>query len=494
MVAFGRLQSWSAGLQARVVAERAARESHPLAHNSLVGQVTDELVVTEPEAVEVVVQAESGNQHPSVVQALIWAGSTYARHTPCCAPQPSSPWPNAPKRSRSTSRRHPDGRGSGYSTRCSRSRRTGTAPPPPPRPRRPAAPCSWTGPSTTWAGYRLPARDRRRSSLGIVDDIAHQLQHTTGEDRTLSQLRADSLTGIITGRLLPADRFTDPKPGSLAAPAPDRRRVHRTRRPPAPLPSARRPTARTLRCARVAAGPRRASYGKRCGRYGSPRPTRRTRHSPSQYAPRPGQRARTPRGLGPIPAETARIIARTPPATTAHRPRHRDPPTTRPPPTSQARCYAPRSRPETTPAHSDGATPPPADATWTTSNPSTTNTRAEARARETHPDRPAHRTCNPCAASTTSSRPTPAGASSATPHTGITTWTTPTGRTHTRPPTVLDTHIDLDDIDPDTSHDLTLQALTGRHLPRQYATTEPGAIPGAPNDPGTATDADQPPF
>ena len=47
------------------------------------------------------------------------------------------------------------------------------------------------------------------------------------------------------------------------------------------------------------------------------------------------------------------------------------------------------------------------------------------------------------------------------PHTGITTWTTPTGRTHTRPPTVLDTHIDLDDIDPDTSHDLSLHALTG---------------------------------
>ena len=40
MVACARMQSWSAGLQARIVAERAARESHPLAHNSLVGQVT----------------------------------------------------------------------------------------------------------------------------------------------------------------------------------------------------------------------------------------------------------------------------------------------------------------------------------------------------------------------------------------------------------------------------------------------------------------------
>jgi hypothetical protein len=42
VVAAGRLQSWTAGLQARIVAERARRESHPLAHSSLVGQVTGE--------------------------------------------------------------------------------------------------------------------------------------------------------------------------------------------------------------------------------------------------------------------------------------------------------------------------------------------------------------------------------------------------------------------------------------------------------------------
>jgi hypothetical protein len=71
VVACGRLQSWVAGVQARVVAERAGRESHPLAHSSLVGQVTGELVVTAPEATEVVVRAESGTRHPTVIAALL---------------------------------------------------------------------------------------------------------------------------------------------------------------------------------------------------------------------------------------------------------------------------------------------------------------------------------------------------------------------------------------------------------------------------------------
>ncbi|MEU4365468.1 hypothetical protein AB0F40_26435, partial [Promicromonospora sp. NPDC023987] len=87
------------------------------------------------------------------------------------------------------------------------------------------------------------------------------------------------------------------------------------------------------------------------------------------------------------------------------------------------------------------------------------------------------------------------------PETGITTWTTPTGRVHARPPTVLDTHTELDQIDPDTSHDLTLQALTGQRLPRSYQTTEPGAIPAqdppthaTPTNTTNPTDPDQPPF
>jgi hypothetical protein len=82
------------------------------------------------------------------------------------------------------------------------------------------------------------------------------------------------------------------------------------------------------------------------------------------------------------------------------------------------------------------------------------------------------------------------------PTTGITTWTTPTGRTYTRQPTVLDTHIDLDEIDPDTSHDLTLHALTGQHLPRSYQRTEPGAVPidPTPTDPAGSGDLGKPPF
>ncbi|MCP2286153.1 hypothetical protein APR04_005089, partial [Promicromonospora umidemergens] len=71
VTACGRLHSWAAGVQARVVAERAARESHALAHASLVGQVTSELVITESEAAEVVIRGESGAQHPTVITALI---------------------------------------------------------------------------------------------------------------------------------------------------------------------------------------------------------------------------------------------------------------------------------------------------------------------------------------------------------------------------------------------------------------------------------------
>src|SRR5690606_16018614 len=58
VVACGRVQSWAAGVQARVVAERAARESHPLAHSSLVAQVSGELAVTGAEASDVVVRGE----------------------------------------------------------------------------------------------------------------------------------------------------------------------------------------------------------------------------------------------------------------------------------------------------------------------------------------------------------------------------------------------------------------------------------------------------
>jgi hypothetical protein len=65
---------------------------------------------------------------------------------------------------------------------------------------------------------------------------------------------------------------------------------------------------------------------------------------------------------------------------------------------------------------------------------------------------------------------------------------------------VLDTHIDLENIDPDTSHDLSLRALTGQRLPRTYATTEPGSVPTGPTSSTASTHAtgqaqpDEPPF
>src|SRR5690606_25433916 len=60
VVACGRVQSWAAGVQSHVVAERAARESHPLAHSSLVAQVSGELSVTRPDAPAISSPAEGG--------------------------------------------------------------------------------------------------------------------------------------------------------------------------------------------------------------------------------------------------------------------------------------------------------------------------------------------------------------------------------------------------------------------------------------------------
>lgn len=80
------------------------------------------------------------------------------------------------------------------------------------------------------------------------------------------------------------------------------------------------------------------------------------------------------------------------------------------------------------------------------------------------------------------------------PVTGITTWITPTGRTHTRPPTVLDTRVDLDQVDPDTSHDLTMRALTGRRLPRAYATAAPATDTSDTSDPIAPSGPGEPPF
>ncbi len=210
VVASGRLQSWAAGLQARVVAERAARETNPLAHGSLVGQVTSELVVTEAEASEVVVRAESGADHPTVIAALVAAridvrkahtllrsaaqltvaerAEAITRFLPH-APRHTWKWLQARMLAFAKDRH-----GAGETARAEAQRR--------------CVQLDRADNDMGWLTAYLPATDAA-AVWGVVDDMAHQLRHTTGEDRTLSQLRADSLTGIVTGRLLPADRFTD---------------------------------------------------------------------------------------------------------------------------------------------------------------------------------------------------------------------------------------------------------------------------------------------
>jgi hypothetical protein len=210
VTACGRLQSWAAGIQARVVAERAARESHALAHNSLVAQVTSELVVTETEAGEVVVRAESGAQHPTVIAALV-AGRIDVRkaHTLLRsaalltvterAEAITRFLPQAPRRTWKWLQTRmlafaKDRHSAGESAKAEAQRR--------------CVQLDRAENDMGWLSAYLPATDAA-AVWGVVDDMAHQLRHVAGEGRTLNQLRADSLTGIITGRLLPGDRCTD---------------------------------------------------------------------------------------------------------------------------------------------------------------------------------------------------------------------------------------------------------------------------------------------
>ncbi|MDR7385674.1 HNH endonuclease signature motif containing protein [Promicromonospora iranensis] len=210
VAACGRLQSWAAGMQARVVAERAGRETHPLAHNSLVGQVTSELVVTEREATEVVTRAESGIQHPSVIAALV-AGRIDTRKahtllrsaTQLTVAQRAEAidrfLPQAPRRTWKWLQARmlafaKNLHGAAATARAEAQRRS--------------VQVDRAENDMGWLSAYLPATDAA-AVWGVVDDLAHQLRHAAGEERTLSQLRADCLTGIVTGRLLPADRFTD---------------------------------------------------------------------------------------------------------------------------------------------------------------------------------------------------------------------------------------------------------------------------------------------
>ncbi|MEU4386383.1 HNH endonuclease [Promicromonospora sp. NPDC023805] len=509
VVACGRLQSWVAGVQARVVAERAARESHPLAHNSLVGQVTGELVVTAPEATEVVVRAESGTRHPTVITALLKGRiDTRKAHTLLRsasrltvverAEAISRFLPQAPARTW----KWLQARMLAFAKNLHGASATAQA-----EAQRRSVQVDRAENDMGWLSAYLPAVDAA-AVWGVVDDMAHQLRHVTGEERTLSQLRADSLTGIVTGRLLPADRYTeadadsDKTTGATTGTA--------TAGSVGPDIGAR---------AEMTTAGNAATTGSTQSPIGEPEPVctcggrvpvqqivrkivvqevvRPVRIIPTRPVVRvtipatallgldnaPGELA----GFGPVPAEIARMIATdatwhrllTDPvtgilldySTTAYQPgktlrgaiEARDAMCTFP------CCDTPAER-----CDLDHIQPFDHDHKNTSSiEGSKANGWGQANAHNLHALCRKHHLLK-----------THAGWNIVRdPQTGITTWTAPTGRTHTRPPTVLDTHIDLGEIDPDTSQDLSLRAMTGQRLPRVYATTEPGSVPIHPDRP-----------
>jgi hypothetical protein len=480
VTACGRLQSWAAGLQARVVAERATRESHALAHGSLVAQVTGELVVTETEAGDVVVRAESGAQHPSVIAALV-AGRIDVRkaHTLLRSAAQLTVTeraeaidrflPQAPRRTWKwlqtrmlafAKTRH----GAAQTARAEAERR--------------CVQVDRAENDMGWLTAYLPAVDAA-AVWGVVDDMAHQLRHVAGEDRTLGQLRADSLTGIVTGRLLPAGRHTDTESTTE--------------------------TAETTAAAGIDGTD--LSVCTCGGRAPVEQVIVQKIVQPVRITPtRPVVRVTIPAtallglddapghldGYGPVPADTARLIA-----TDATWQRLLTDPVTGILTDYSTTTYQPgktlrtaiETRDETC-TFLDGCDIPatrcdldhiepfdhdhdPAD--------QPPGTPGQTRAHNLQPLCRKHHLLK-----------THAGWDVVRdPISGVTTWTAPTGRVHDRPPTVLDTHIELDRIDPDTSHDLTLHALTGQRLPRSYQTTEPGAVP---TDPAAPTDPGRPPF
>jgi hypothetical protein len=466
-VACGRLQSWAAGVQARVVAERARTETHPLAHSSLVGQVTAELVVTEPEAAEVVVRAESGDQHPVVIAALT-AGRIDVRKAHTLLRSASQL--TAAERAEAIARYLPqaprrtwrwlqarmlafakDRHGAADTARAGATRRT--------------VQLDRAENDMGWLSAYLPATDAA-AVWGVVDDMAHQLRRVTGEDRTLAQLRADSLTGIITGRLLPADRFSAPAESDDSVDA-DGTHADGGAQAPACTCGGREPVQQV--------------------RITPTRPVVRVTVPASALLgldDAPGHLI----GYGPIPADTARLIAQdatwqrllthpvtgilTDYSTTAYQP-------------GKVLRAAVEARDGTCAFLWDCDTPAErcdldhiAPYDHETSGPGMPG---QTRAQNLHPLCRKHHLLK-----------THAGWDVVRdPHTGITTWITPTGRAYTRQPTVLDTHIGIEEIDPDTSHDLSVRALTGQRLPRAYLTTEPGAVPSAPISP---VDPGQPPF
>ncbi|GHH66863.1 HNH endonuclease signature motif containing protein [Promicromonospora soli] len=480
-VACRRMQSWAAGIQARVVAERASRESSPLAHASLVGQVTGELAVTQTEGSEVVVRAESGADHPTVIAALtrgridVKKAHTLLRSASQLTlaeraeaigrflPQaPTRTWRWLRARMLAFAKaRH----GSAETARAEAQRR--------------CVQLDRAENDMGWVSAYLPAVDAA-AVWGVVDDMAHQLRRTAGEDRDLGQLRADCLTGIVTGRLLPADRFTESDATGGTDPDGD------------PDGSAD--------CGASSAGGIASddADGPVCTCGGrAPVQEVTVRVTPTRPVVRvtvpatallglddaPGELA----GFGPIPADTARLIAQdatwqrlvTDPvtgvlvdhSTTTYKPGRvlRAAVEARDGTCMFLTCDTPAER-----CDLDHVEPFDHESTGT----------AQTRAQNLQPLCRRHHLLK-----------THAGWGVVRdPVTGVTTWTTPTGRNHIRPPTVLDTHVGIDHIDPDTSHRLTLRALTGQRPPRGHRTTERGTAPAGPTDPTDSGHHDQPPF
>ncbi|MEU4385954.1 HNH endonuclease signature motif containing protein [Promicromonospora sp. NPDC023805] len=497
VAACGHLQSWAAGVQARVVAERAARETNPLAHSSLVGQVTSELVVTESEGTEVVVRAESGARHPSVISALA-TGRIDVRKAHTLLRSASQL--TVAERSEAIERYLPQAPHRTWRWLQARmlafaKARHGAADTARAEAQRRSVQLDRAENDMGWVSAYLPAADAA-AVWGVVDDMAHQLRRTSGEERSLGQLRADSLTGIVTGRLLPADRFSGTTGTTGTTEATE------TTAKAAPAESDAGPSTDGGERAEVPV----CSCGGRA-------PVQQVIVRPVRITPtRPVVRVTVPAsvllglddapgeltGFGPIPADIARLIAQdatwqrllTDPvtgvlidySTTAYQPGRvlraaveaRDDTCTFPGCDIPAeRCDLDHIEPfdHDHQRESNGVA---ADAAG----------RGQTSAWNLHALCRRHHLLK-----------THAGWGVVRdPATGITTWTTPTGCTHQRPPTVLDTHVDVDQVDPDTSHDLSLRALTGRRLPRQYATTELGAIPAEPDESTGLLGPGEPPF
>ena len=485
-VACSRMQAWAAGVQARVMAERAGRETSPLAHASLVGQVAGELAVTPREGSEVVVRAESGTKHPTVIAALT-GGRIDVRKAHTLLRSASQL--TAAERAEAISRFLPQAPTRTW--RWLRDRmlafakaRHGAAETARTEAQRRCVQVDRSENDMGWVSAYLPAVDAA-AVWGVVDDMARQLRRTAGEDRDLGQLRADCLTGIVTGRLAPADRFAEPDAADTTG-------------------------ANSTGADSTGADPTGAdgtdSSGVETGgdtdrdvcTCGGRAPVQVVRVVPTRPVVRvtvpasallglddaPGELA----GFGPVPADTARQIAQdatwqrllTDPitgvlvdhSTTAYRPGLvlRRAVEARDGTCVFLTCDAPAEQ-------CDLDHIQPYDREKSTG---AGTSRDQTRAENLQPLCRRHHLLK-----------THAGWGVVRdPVTGVTTWTMPSGGTYVRPPAVLDIHAELDGVEPDTSHHLTPPALAGQRPPRGYRPTEPGSVPTGPGYPGP----EEPPF